>query len=386
MGKITLFDKRFKPLIPYEEIEKAIARVADEINRDFENSNDIPILLCTLNGAIMFTAELMKRLNFVSELVTIKLSSYSGTESTGEVSQVLGLSASVKGRKVIVVEDIVDTGTTIVALKKHLQDQGATQIKICTMLLKPASYKGNIALDYVAMEIPSDFIVGFGLDYNNLGRSYKDIYVLDTDSDGNPDTIINIPKEHMKYFILFGPPGAGKGTQATAMVENFHLCHLSTGDLLRKEMAAGSELGLKAKALINAGELVPDEIVEGMIEKQFDTVKGVEGFLLDGFPRTIAQAEALNAILAKKGEEVTSVVSLMIPDEMIKERIAHRASIEGRADDANEEVIANRIRTYHDKTEPLVAFYKEAGKYNEIDGIGTIEEVRGRIADLMSKY
>ena len=386
MGKITLFDKTFKPFIPYAEIEKAIGQVAERINKDFENSNEVPILLCTLNGAIMFTSELMKRLNFISELVTIKLSSYIGTQSSGEVSQVMGLTTDVKGRKVIVVEDIVDTGTTIVALKKFLQEQGASDIRICTMLLKPASYKGDVKLDYVAMEIPNDFIVGFGLDYDNLGRSYKDIYVLDTDSDGTPDTIINIPEKHMKYFILFGPPGAGKGTQASAMVENFHLCHLSTGDLLRKEMAAGSELGLKAKALINAGELVPDEIVEGMIEKQFDTVKGVEGFLLDGFPRTIAQAEALNAILAKKGEEVTSVVSLMIPDEMIKERIAHRAAIEGRADDANEEVIANRIRTYHDKTEPLVAFYKGAGKYNEIDGTGTIEEVRGRIADLMSKY
>ena len=377
MGKITLHDKTFKPFISYSEIEKAIGQVADKLNKDFENSDDIPILLCTLNGAIMFTSELMKRLNFISELVTIKLSSYSGTESTGQVSQVIGLTTDVKDRRVIVVEDIVDTGTTIVALKQFLQAQGAREIRICTLLLKPDSYHGNVKLDYVAMEIPNDFIVGFGLDYDNLGRSFKDIYVLDSDS---------IQKKHMKYFILFGPPGAGKGTQASAMVENFHLCHLSTGDLLRKEMAAGSELGLKAKALINAGELVPDEIVEGMIENQFNTVTGVDGFLLDGFPRTIAQAEALNGILAKKGEEVTSVVSLMIPDEMIKERISHRAAIEGRADDANEEVIANRIRTYHDKTEPLIAFYKGAGKYNEIDGTGTIEEVRGRIADLMSKH
>jgi adenylate kinase len=136
----------------------------------------------------------------------------------------------------------------------------------------------------------------------------------------------------MKYFILFGPPGAGKGTQATAMVEKFNLCHLSTGDLLRKEIAAKSELGLKAKAVIDAGGLVSDEIVEGMIENEFKTVKGVAGFLLDGFPRTIAQADALNAMVAKTGESITSVVSIMIPDAMIKERIAHRAAIEGRAD------------------------------------------------------
>lgn len=190
----------------------------------------------------------------------------------------------------------------------------------------------------------------------------------------------------MKYFILFGPPGAGKGTQATAMVENYHLCHLSTGELLRSEIAAGTQLGLQAKALIEAGSLVPDEVVEGMIESKFKTVKGVEGFLLDGFPRTIAQAQALDEMLGRSGEEVTSVVSIMIPDEMIMERIRHRATIEGRADDAKEEVVANRIRTYHDKTEPLVDFYRKAGKYNEIDGVGTIEEVRDRIFSLMNRF
>jgi adenylate kinase len=189
----------------------------------------------------------------------------------------------------------------------------------------------------------------------------------------------------MKYFILFGPPGAGKGTQATAMVEKFNLCHLSTGDLLRKEISAKSELGLKAKAVIDAGGLVSDEIVEGMIENEFKTVKGVAGFLLDGFPRTIAQADALNAMVAKTGESITSVVSIMIPDAMIKERIAHRAAIEGRADDAKEETINNRIKTYHEKTEPLIAYYKKAGKYNEINGIGSIEEVRERIFASMAK-
>ena len=190
----------------------------------------------------------------------------------------------------------------------------------------------------------------------------------------------------MKYFILFGPPGAGKGTQASAMVEKYNLRHISTGELLRKEIAAGSELGLKAKSLIDAGALVPDEIVEGMIESEFRTVKGVAGFLLDGFPRTVAQAEALDAMLAKTAEEVSGVVSIMIPDEMIKERIKHRASIEGRADDANDETISNRIRTYHDKTEPLVGYYKENGKYHEIDGTGTIDEVRAKICDLMDKF
>ena len=187
----------------------------------------------------------------------------------------------------------------------------------------------------------------------------------------------------MKYYILFGPPGAGKGTQATAMVERYNLRHLSTGELLRKEIAEGTELGLKAKSLIDAGSLVPDEVVEGMIDNAFKTTEGVSGFLLDGFPRTIAQAEALDKMLAASGEEVTSVISIMIPDEMIQERIRHRAAIEGRADDASDETVNNRIRTYHEKTEPLVDFYRKAGKYVEIDGTGTIEEVRGTIFNAM---
>lgn len=190
----------------------------------------------------------------------------------------------------------------------------------------------------------------------------------------------------MKYYILFGPPGAGKGTQATAMVEKYNLHHISTGDLLRKEIKAGTELGIQAKNLIEAGCLVPDEVVEGMIESEFKNVKGVEGFLLDGFPRTIAQAEALDQILAKTEEEVTAVVSIMIPDQMIIDRISHRAAIEGRADDANVDIIKNRIATYHSQTEPEIEYYKAAGKYNEVDGVGTIDEVRERIATVMDKF
>lgn len=189
----------------------------------------------------------------------------------------------------------------------------------------------------------------------------------------------------MKYYILFGPPGAGKGTQAAAMVEKFNLCHISTGALLRQEIAAGTELGLEAKKLIDAGNLVPDEVVEGMIENAFRTLTNVDGFLLDGFPRTISQAKDLDALLKKNGEEVTSVVSIMIPDELIKERIRHRASIEGRADDANEDTINNRIATYHAKTEPIIKHYSEKDKYNEIDGTGSIEEVAEKIHGLMHR-
>jgi adenylate kinase len=190
----------------------------------------------------------------------------------------------------------------------------------------------------------------------------------------------------MKYYILFGPPGAGKGTQATAMVEKYNLHHISTGALLRKEIAAGTELGLQAKALIENGCLVPDEVVEGMIESEFKTVTGVDGFLLDGFPRTLPQAEALDQILAKTGEAVTATVSIMIPDAMIMERIKGRALKEGRADDASEEIINNRIVTYHNQTEPLIEYYGKVEKYHEIDGCGTIEEVQERIFSVMDKF
>ena len=189
----------------------------------------------------------------------------------------------------------------------------------------------------------------------------------------------------MKYYILFGPPGAGKGTQASAMVEKYNLHHISTGALLRKEIAAGTPLGVQAHELIEKGCLVPDEVVEGMIESEFNTVKGVAGFLLDGYPRTVSQAESLERLLGKKGEGVTGVVSIMIPDEMIFERIRHRAKIEGRADDASDEIVANRIATYHEKTEPLVKFYKDKGSYREVNGTGTIEEVRKGIFDILDE-
>ncbi len=190
----------------------------------------------------------------------------------------------------------------------------------------------------------------------------------------------------MKYYILFGPPGAGKGTHASAIAEKYNLKHLSTGELLRAEIAAGTELGKQAKSLIEAGALVPDSVVEGMIETAFDTIKGFDGFLLDGFPRNISQAEDLDRILSRRGEQVTAVVSIMIPDELIRKRIAHRAAIEGRADDASDETINNRIKTYHAQTEPLIDFYKKQGKYGEVTtDAAEIEENRSRVLSLMEK-
>ena len=179
MEKITLFDKTFKTLIPYNRISAAIDEVAEKMNKDFEGCDDIPVLLCVLNGSIMYMGELMQRLRFNCQIVSIKLTSYEGTSTTGRVKQAMGLTSNIKGRRVIIVEDIVDTGNTIVELKEILADAGASETYVCTMLHKPEAYKKDAKLDYVAMEIPNEFIIGFGLDYNELGRNLKDIYVLD---------------------------------------------------------------------------------------------------------------------------------------------------------------------------------------------------------------
>ena len=178
--KIKLHDKVFKPYIRHDRIIAAIDDVAEKLNRDFYHCPDVPVILCVLNGSIPFTGELLQRITFPCQVISIKMSSYQGTQSTGTVLNVMGLTSSVKGRRVIICEDIVDTGNTIVALKEMLIDkEGAAEVRIATMLLKPEVYNKPEKLDYVGMEIPNAFIVGFGLDYNELGRNIRDIYVID---------------------------------------------------------------------------------------------------------------------------------------------------------------------------------------------------------------
>ncbi|MFA6334458.1 MAG: hypoxanthine phosphoribosyltransferase [Bacteroidales bacterium] len=178
MERIKLHDKCFRVFIPYEKIEESIKAVARQLNDDYKEVEN-PLFLSVLNGSFMFAADLMKFLNFGCEISFIKLSSYSGVESTGEIKQIIGLNQPLKGRSVIIIEDIVDTGATIVELHKILMNAGVKDIKICTLLLKPDAYKKDLKINYAALQIPNDFIVGYGLDYNELGRQYKDIYVLD---------------------------------------------------------------------------------------------------------------------------------------------------------------------------------------------------------------
>ena len=181
MEKVTLHDKTFRLFIPNEEIEKAIDVVADRLNRDYADATDDDpvILLCTLNGAVVYAAELLKRVNFPLVLKACKLSSYEGTSSTGVVKTEVPLPRNLEGKRVLIVEDIVDTGTTIVAMMKQLKGHKVKDARVCTLLLKSDVYDKDVKLDYVAMEIPNRFIVGFGLDYDELGRNIKDIYVLD---------------------------------------------------------------------------------------------------------------------------------------------------------------------------------------------------------------
>jgi len=183
----------------------------------------------------------------------------------------------------------------------------------------------------------------------------------------------------MLNLVLFGPPGAGKGTQSEKLLEKYGLIHLSTGDILRGEIKAGTELGVKAKSLIEAGNLVPDAVVIGMIgNKISENIEG-NGFIFDGFPRTQAQAEALDKLLEKKGTGVSVMLSLEVKETELVNRLLERGKISGRADDATEETIKNRIGVYNKETSVLIDFYSAQKKQIGIQGIGEIDEIFGKL-------
>ena len=179
-------------------------------------------------------------------------------------------------------------------------------------------------------------------------------------------------------FILLGGPGAGKGTQAGKLKEHFGIVHLSTGEVLREARAAGTELGRKAVEYMDTGKLLPDDIILGIVSEKLDMPEMEKGFLFDGFPRTIPQAEGLEELLGKKNLELDAVVSIEIQDEIVIERLLKRAEIEGRSDD-NRETIENRLRVYYDQTEPLKVYYEKSGLLKSVDGVGTVDEVFERI-------
>lgn len=190
----------------------------------------------------------------------------------------------------------------------------------------------------------------------------------------------------MLNLVLFGPPGSGKGTQSAKLVEKYSLMQLSTGDMLRAEIAQGTTLGLEAKALMAEGKLVPDEVVIGMISNKLDVNKDAVGFIFDGFPRTVAQAEALDELLKSKNEPISGMIALEVGDEELEHRLLLRGKDSGRPDDANPEVIRKRIKEYNDKTAPVADFYKAQDKFFSINGVGSIEDIFGAICAIIEKW
>jgi adenylate kinase len=186
--------------------------------------------------------------------------------------------------------------------------------------------------------------------------------------------ICTLKKSFMFNLVLFGPPGSGKGTQSTNIIEKYKLIHVSTGDILRSEVANETPLGLEAKKYMDQGALVPDEVVIGMISSKLDENPDVSGFIFDGFPRTVAQAEALDNLLDFKGHPINLVLSLQVSEEELKSRLITRGESSGRSDD-NEEIITKRIKEYHAKTSPVADYYNEKGKLIEVKGEGTVDEI-----------
>lgn len=189
----------------------------------------------------------------------------------------------------------------------------------------------------------------------------------------------------MLNIVLFGPPGAGKGTQSEKLIEKYKLVHLSTGDILRSEIAAGTELGMKAKKLMDAGTLVPDEVVIGMINSKLDANKSAKGFIFDGFPRTIKQAEALDKLLSEKKSSINMMLSLEVEKEELIRRLLNRGKDSGRSDDQDVQVIEKRIEEYNNKTAPLKDYYAKQNKLKVIKGVGGIDSIFQKLCEAIDK-
>lgn len=187
----------------------------------------------------------------------------------------------------------------------------------------------------------------------------------------------------MLNLILFGPPGSGKGTQAANMIEKYGLLHISTGDLFRYEMGNKTPLGIKAQEYMSKGELVPDEITIGMLKNKVNANPEVSGIIFDGFPRTIAQAQALDTFLNEKNTSVTLLVALDVPDDELVQRILLRGKTSGRNDDNDEFIIRNRIKVYNEDTAPIFDYYAQSGKSQKIQGVGSIDEIFDKITSVI---
>nr|WP_298929054.1 adenylate kinase [uncultured Allomuricauda sp.] len=365
---IKLHDKVFKPFLGEEQILAAIEKMATEIAKDYKN--ETPIFVGVLNGAFMFVSDFLKAYQHPCQVSFVRLSSYHGLTSTGIVETLLDVPEDIDGRSVIILEDVIDTGRTLKQLVHLFSQTNVKEFKIASLFYKSDVYSGEYSIDYVGMEIPDNFIVGYGLDYKELGRNLREVYQL------NQNNMINL--------VLFGKPGAGKGTQAGFLKENYNLKHISTGDVFRYNIKNGTELGKLAKSYIDRGDLVPDEVTISMLKDEVEKNPDAAGFIFDGFPRTTAQAEALDNFLESKDMQIDATIALEADDNVLVARLLERGKASGRSDDQDEDKIRNRFDEYNQKTAPLRAYYEKQGKFHSVNGIGEISEITERLCTVVN--
>ena len=370
MELIKIHDKTFEPYVSAEQLNQIAERMASEVYQDLQES--CPVFIAVLNGSFMFAADFVRHYKGECEISFVKMASYEGTQSTGKIHQLIGLSTPVEGRDVVILEDIIDTGNTLEEIYRLFENQKVKSFRIATLFFKPDAYKKDLKIDYVGKPIPNRFIVGYGLDFDEIGRNLPQVYQLNTSL-----TMTNL--------VLFGKPGAGKGTQAAFLKDKYNLVHISTGDIFRYNIKNQTKLGKLAQSYMDKGDLVPDEVTIQMLQEEVEKNPNAEGFIFDGFPRTIAQAEALDAFLTSKGIRIHGTLALEADDEVLIKRLLERGKVSGRTDDQDEEKIRNRFTEYNEKTAPLIAFYQAQGKYHPINGIGTIEEITTRLSDTIDK-
>jgi len=364
---IKIHDKNFDLFLTEAEIIQAVKRVAEDIAEDYKN--EVPIFVGVLNGAFMFVSDFLKCYPYPCEVSFVKLSSYRGLTSTGIVETLLDVPEGIEGRSVIILEDIIDTGRTLQELVHLFSSTNVKNFKIASLFYKSEVYNGEYTIDYFGMEIPDRFIVGYGLDYMEQGRNLKDVY--------------QINQSHMINLVLFGKPGAGKGTQAGFLKEKYNLKHISTGDVFRFNIKNNTKLGQLAKSYMDKGELVPDEVTISMLKDEVEKNPEAGGFIFDGFPRTTAQAEALDNFLESKDMKIHATIALEAEDGVLIERLLERGKSSGRSDDQDEEKIRYRFEEYKQKTAPLREYYEAQGKFQSVNGIGGIEEITARLSSVI---
>jgi len=370
MSIIKLNDKYFKTYISEDKIASATKKLVKQVSKDCKK--EVPIFIGILNGSFMFVADFVRRYKYNCEVQFVKLASYNGTNSTGQIKQLVGLNQDLEGRTVVILEDIIDTGNTLQEIYEIFKDKKLKELKIATLFFKPDVFKKDLNIDYVGISIPDKFIVGYGLDYNGLGRNLASIYQI-------------TEKPTVKNILLFGPPGVGKGTQADILKEKYDLVHISTGDIFRRHMKKGTKLGVLAKSYIDKGNLVPDDVTIKMLKSEVKKVPHNNGIIFDGFPRTTAQAEALDLFLEETDETIDAMITIDVPTKLLIARLLERGKTSGRVEDQDENKILVRFNEYFTKTEELKDFYQKQNKYFGVDGVGEIKDITKRLSEVFEK-